>query len=661
MKKIFNILFFIMIIFAILSFSPYIGSATEIVIEDSDFDNVNTVIEKISKIGNVTIYSGEKIKDARTSYDELDDSQKEFVNNLNILIDAENEIHNLYSEISNANYEIIYETTGRYIESLGTPSVGSVGGEWMVICLTRSGHDCPDDYYENVVEYVRENINDKEQLHKAKSTDNSRVILALTSAGYDVTDVDGHNLLKGLSDMSYLKKQGVNGPIWALIALDSYNYEIPVNENEETQATREGIISYILEKQLSDGGWSLFGKTADPDMTGMAIQALAPYYKTNPDVEIAVEKALDCLSLIQHENGSFGSIDGNCCESCAQVVVALTSLGVDPETDERFVKNGVSVVDALCIFAIDEGGFEHIPNGGLNGMATEQGQYALAAYSRFLQEKSPLYDMTDVSIVSDEEDEVYEDYEDHEDYEDFVDYDNYEDFDDYDIVSSDDDFAVDEELVLTESEKIEEEYIEEIEIEGNEAETDEKIIFTENTFSDIKEDAWYYESVKYAYENNLMQGADDKFEPEKKMTRAMLITVLYRMTNPDNVINTHYFTDVSEDQWYSDAVAWAVDKNIINGMSENQFAPDDNITREQMALIVYRYAKMQGLDVTAPSSIKTFEDADDISDWAFQAFDWANSVMLINGTSDSTLSPKETATRAQVATILMRFCETINK
>lgn len=195
-----------------------------------------------------------------------------------------------------------------------------------------------------------------------------------------------------------MKKQGINGPIWALIALDSHDYQIPENAGASEQVTREKIIAYILEKQLEDGGWALSGTVADPDMTGMAIQSLAPYYETDAAVKEAVDKALVCLSEKQHDNGGYGSVDGACSESCAQVIVALTALGINPETDERFVKNGVSVVDALCAFAIEGGGFEHVPHGGLNGMATEQGQYALAAYFRFLEGKTSLYDMSDVTI-----------------------------------------------------------------------------------------------------------------------------------------------------------------------------------------------------------------------------------------------------------------------
>ncbi len=363
----------------------------------------NAVEELISAIGSVTVFNYKNIYSAREAYDALTDSQKTLVENYFVLTDAENSFVTLLADASDADHKAIYEATGTYINSLGTPSVGSTGGEWMVIDLTRSGYDCPEGYYENVVDYVNENINDKEQLHRAKSTDNSRVILALTSEGYDVTDVDGHNLLMGLTDMTYLKKQGINGPIWALIAFDCHGYEIPVNADATEQATREKIIAYILEKQLEDGGWALSGKVADPDMTGMAIQSLAPYYETNTKVKAAIDKAIICLSEKQYDNGGFGSIDGICSESCAQVIVALTTLGINPETDPRFAKNGVSVVDAMCLFAVEGGGFAHIPDAGINGMATEQAQYALASYFRFLDGKTSLYDMSDVDIYTKDE------------------------------------------------------------------------------------------------------------------------------------------------------------------------------------------------------------------------------------------------------------------
>ena len=446
--------------------------AEEIIAEDYDFDSVNSVVEAIDGIGDVTIHSVDKIKEARSAYDGLPDSEKDFVENFSILIEAEAEINALYAEVSDTDHGTIYEAAREYILGLGTPGVGSVGGEWMVIGLTRSGYDCPEGYYENALDYVQENINDNEQLHRAKSTENSRLILALTSAGYDVTNVGGHNLLKGLSDMSYLKRQGINGPIWALIAFDSYDYEIPQNENEETQATREGIIAYILEKQFDDGGWAMMGDTADPDMTGMAVQALAPYYNSNSDVRSAVDRALDCLSDIQRDNGTYGSVDGSCIESCAQVIVALTALGIDPEADDRFVKNGISVVDAICIFAVEGGGFEHVPYGGLNGMATEQGQYGLAAYFRFLEGMTSLYDMTDVEVLSvdiGDDADVTDDY----------------------IEDSDDGYADEFYLDDIEESEPEENDIEEPVVQHR----DRRKNFMKSAFVDIRADDWYLMKV----------------------------------------------------------------------------------------------------------------------------------------------------------------------
>ena len=366
--------------------------------KEADRAAADAVEEQIAAIGTVTVFSGKKVTAARTAFDALTDAQKALVENAAVLTEAESTLSTLYQEAAKADHKAIYDITGAYIAGLGTPSVGSTGGEWMVIALVRAGGSCPAGYYENVVAFVNENINSKEQLHRAKSTENSRVILALTAAGYDVTDVAGHNLLMGLTDMNYVKKQGINGPIWALIAFDSYGYTIPENPDAADQVTREKLIAYILEKQLTDGGWALSGTVADPDMTGMAIQALAPYYATNADVKAAVDQALACLSEKQHANGGFGSIDGVCTESCAQVVAALTALGIDPETDARFVKNGISVLDAMCLFAVDGGGFAHIPDGGVNGMATEQGQYALVAYYRFKNGQTSLYDMTDVTL-----------------------------------------------------------------------------------------------------------------------------------------------------------------------------------------------------------------------------------------------------------------------
>lgn len=370
---------------------------------DEDEAAAAVVEALIAAIGTpITLNSENAIVIAREAYNALSDLQKKLVDNYNELVTAEN----LLIQIKNPSHDEIYKETGDYLVKQGkeyTPDVGSVGGEWMVIGLARSGREVPAGYYENVLNYIKENINENEQLNRSRSTDNSRVILALTALGYDVTNVGRHNLLMGLTDMDYIKKQGINGSVWALIAFDSHGYEIPKNSNDAGQVTREKLIAYILDAQLSEGGWSILGEKYDSDMTAMALQALAPYYSTNTKVKSAVDRALELLSKVQNADGNFSALqmDGSYLpnsESTAQVIVALTALGINPETDSRFVKNGNSVVDALCSYAVEGGGFRHVADGSLDGIATEQGYYALSAYFRFLNGNTSLYDMSDVTV-----------------------------------------------------------------------------------------------------------------------------------------------------------------------------------------------------------------------------------------------------------------------
>lgn len=357
--------------------------------------DIETVEDLIDAIGaNVTLDSEASIIAAKSAYDALSDEDKALVDadKVDALTAAIIRLNQLKHADLMANLDTIYHTTGDFMATLGTPTVNSTGGEWMVIGLARSGRTVPAGYYDNVVEYVKAKADANERLHPTKVTDNARVILALTAIGKDVTNVGGHNLLKGLDSMDYVQTQDINGPIFTLIALDSHNYPTMGD------VTREKLIQVILDAQLNDGGWNLSAENADPDMTAMAIQALAPYYKTNETVKAAVDKALEALSALQRSDGGFGSWGTVNSESCAQVIVALTALGIDPTADSRFVKNGHTVLDALAGFYVTGGGFRHTAGGERNDMATEQGYYALAAYYRFVNGQTRLYDMSDVAI-----------------------------------------------------------------------------------------------------------------------------------------------------------------------------------------------------------------------------------------------------------------------
>ena len=185
----------------------------------------------------------------------------------------------------------------------------------------------------------------------------------------------------------------MNGPIWALIALNTDGY---ADSSAEFKKTAKEYISYILDAEKDGGGWSLNSSetNADADITAMALTALAPYYKEDSRVKESADRAVLWLSENQNSDGTYSSWGTVNSESCAQVTVALTSLGIDPNKDERFIKNGKSVLDGLLGFYTD-GGFKHVSTGKLNAMATEQGYYALTAYFRFTGGKTSLYDMSD--------------------------------------------------------------------------------------------------------------------------------------------------------------------------------------------------------------------------------------------------------------------------
>ena len=178
-------------------------------------------------------------------------------------------------------------------------------------------------------------------------------------------------------------------------------------------------------------------------------------------------------------------------------------------------------------------------------------------------------------------------------------------------------------------------------------------------FADVSDSAWYAEAVQYVYESGMMNGTSATlFTPDAATNRAMLVTILYRLEG-EPAAQGSGFADVAAGSYYADAVAWAAENGIVNGVSETSFAPDDSITREQLAAILYRYASYKDYDVTASGSLSAYTDAAQVSGYAAAAMQWANGEGLITGVTGTALDPQGSATRAQVATILMRFCEGI--
>ena len=845
-----------------------------------------------------------------------------------------------------------YTATGNAL-ALKTPTTGSTNGEWLMLGLARADHvissSSKDAYLSSVRSYINANY-DNGKLSDRFSTENSRIVLALTALGEDPqTFVADKNLLEGYSDFDWTVQQGVAGPIFALLAIDSQKYTIPDYAN-----IRNDLMKEILDAQRK-GSWSAHGTTPDVDMTAMAIQALAPYYKTNSDVKDAVDTAISYLILQQNDaTGAFPNADGELtAESTAQVIVALTSLGKNPATETRFQAGDkkLSPIDGLMRFNKGNGKFSHKLDADANDMATEQSYYALVSYYRLKNGKTSLYDMTDLKNTTPESVEsviekidairtVTEDsYEDIiaareaykklsnadkaqlpdgyleilenaekeyaellankktdakkelNDYYLGIDQKDYGEagrkklseilakaqrditsakscpqvdsilrqaISDLDAVrkgditvsfrligsleaSQDVNLTTDSYLpeyvtwipttkyelasnatvydLFTEAlrdaglsaigaeggyvktiyapsclggyalseftngkrsgwmytlngkhssnaltdQKLEdgdmvvwhyvndyshevsdwsgdsqhpslgngtyyngwlraadispERYVEQllgkiltvgkngtvepkltlshlgksvtftfkpdkgyrvkdVKVDGKSVgpvasytvdklsvSTRIEVTFTNGKlpFTDVRESDWFYDDVVFAYENGLFSGTSDTtFSPNTSMTRAMLVTVLYRLEGQPTVNGRSGFSDVTFNSYYEDAVTWAANNGIVNGTSTSTFSPNANVTREQMAAILYRYTQYKQYNTAANSSLNSFSDHASVSGYAVMPLQWAVAEKLINGSAGK-LMPTGNATRAQVAAILHRFVANVAK
>jgi putative cell wall-binding protein len=223
-----------------------------------------------------------------------------------------------------------------------------------------------------------------------KVTNLARISLAVGAAQGNPRDYAGKDLIAEIYNYANIEAQGINGPIFALIALDSGGFELPAT----AKWTRAELLKIILNKQLAEGGFSLDGSgKGDVDITAMAIQALAPYYRAGqPEVKAVVAKAVDYLAKVQEADGGFKSWGTKNSESVCQAIIALCSIGIDIDTDPRFIKNSNTLLSDLLKFRAADGGFQHVLAGSSNNMASEQALIALAAYARFQAKQSSLYD-----------------------------------------------------------------------------------------------------------------------------------------------------------------------------------------------------------------------------------------------------------------------------
>lgn len=489
------------------------------------------------------------------------------------------------------------------VSAVKAPEVSSIGGEWAVLGLARSGYSVPKDYFDNYYANVEKYVKScKGVLHERKYTEYSRVILALTAIGRDPSNVAGYNLLMPLGDFDKTIWQGLNGPIWALIALDSGNYTIPKNTTAKTQSTRQLFVDEILNRQQKDGGWTLDDTgDSDPDMTAMVLQALAKY-QSQPAVKTATDKALTYLSKAQDRNGGFASWGTVNAESAAQVIVSLCELGIDLN-DSRFVKNGHGLIENLLTFRQSNGSFTHTLDSaeGNNQMATEQCFYALVAADRSENGKSSLYRMNDVVKNTAKPNT--------------------------NINKSKADDSVNVPGVTAPG----------------------------TTFSDIKNHANKAAIEELASRGIINGMSKDTFAPNKTMTRAEFAAIVTRALGLA-AKDTKAFTDVPSSKWYAGYIGAANSSGIVNGVGGGKFNPDGTITRQEAAAMVARAAKLCGLDTTMDAvatrnMLAQFGDYRSAASWATESLAFCYSAGILDQ-SDLNIQPTKAILRCEIAQML---------
>lgn len=503
--------------------------------------------------------------------------------------------------------------TARFLyQTVPAPQVGSVGGEWTVLGLARSGYDLPEeyyrDYYAGVEDYVRERGG---VLHDKKYTEYSRLIVALAALGKDARDVAGYDLTKPLGDYGKTVWQGINGPIWALIALDCRDYPMPENPETGTQATRQMYLEDILARQLPGGGWNLTGKSSagpDPDVTGMALQALAKY-QDQPAVKEAVDKALACMSQAQSGDGGFtyGGVSNS--ESVVQMMVALCELGISLE-DPRFVKNGNTLLDNLMTYYEPGSGFRHTDGGeGSDLMATEQGLYGLVAVRRAIRGGNSLYRMDDAPALAGGE-------------------------------------AAGTGLA------------------GKHPDVQaQPVILPGKTFSDISDGGGHpdREAIEALASRGILAGYTDQvFGPDDTVTRAQFAALVVRALGLSPGADNR-FEDVEDSAWYAPAVGTAYAYGIVGGTSATTFSPNATITRQEAAVMVTRAAELCGMDTGMDAGavrdvLAQFSDYVTVAPWARPGAAFCCRWGILDD-SVLELQPQEAVKRCEVARMLFRLLD----
>lgn len=304
------------------------------------------------------------------------------------------------NEVTAANAAIAQQNglqAGNLLTQSDLFPAGSSVSDWLAMCFALGGaEEDYDAYLRDLQDYVERQYAEKGCLSDTKATEYHRIAMTVRALGGDPTAFgkapDGHTIdLVAEGTYAYagdLGKQGLNGWIWALLALDCGNYAVP----DDATYSRETICGQILANQETDGGFGLMSGTSDVDITAMALQALAPYREQYAE---QLECALDYLGQQMNDAGGFVSFGAESAETEAQVLIALTALGIDPAKDERFCRQGVTPAEGLTRFLLEDGTYTHTLNDPYSDvMATEQALLAVLACRRMERDGGRLYDFT---------------------------------------------------------------------------------------------------------------------------------------------------------------------------------------------------------------------------------------------------------------------------
>ncbi|MGI6485660.1 MAG: S-layer homology domain-containing protein [Tepidanaerobacteraceae bacterium] len=433
--------------------------------------------------------------------------------------------------------------------------------EWQAIGLLRAGINVDERYYENLVEYVRVN-----EGNFRKMTDYGKIALAATALKKDPRNISGYNIIEKIYNNDKMTLQGTNGPIFALIALDSAGYPVP----NDALWPKKKLVNWIIDQQNDDGGFSLVkGETSDIDITAMALQALSRYRDISA-VKTAVERAVTFLSENQSLDGGFCSWEESNSESISQTIIALTALGIDPANDSRFVKEG-NLISKLLSFREPDGRFAHLIGEGPDDMATEQVLVALVAYQRFLEGKQWIFDMTEEKAGQS----------------DFVDMALASEWAREYIIKAKalglmegkghDRFEPKQNLTRAEFATILVRLLDE-----------EPLDEVQQVFVDVEPSNWHYGYVMIAYKKGFVLGKSvDKFFPGDCITREEMAVMLQRalsyQASSDVCVN-----DIIEASVWAVPSIYAVMENGLMIGDNGYFFPKQNVTREMAAAVVVR-------------------------------------------------------------------------